>query len=173
MKNKNTILVFATLFLLAVLSRWVSHLWNFTLVGGAFIFAASYFSDKKISVVLMLVTMLISDYIIGFHSQMISVYLGYLVMLGFGFMLSPQSNRLRIFGYSFVGTLAFYLITNFSVWLEGQLYPKTLAGLIDCYVMALPFYRNQLLSDVLSAVLFFEAAKQVSLFQLERAKTNK
>lgn len=170
MKNKNTIIVFVTLFLLAVLSRWVSHLWNFTLVGGAFIFAASYFSDKKISVVLMLVTMLVSDYIIGFHSQMISVYLGYLAMLGFGFMLNTQSNRLKILGYSFVGTLAFYLITNFGVWLEGALYPKTLAGLIDCYVMAIPFYRNQLISDILSAALFFEVAKQVAQYQSERAK---
>jgi hypothetical protein len=170
MKNTNTIIVFITLFLLAVLSRWVSHLWNFTLVGGAFIFAAAYFTDKKISVVLMLLTMLVSDYIIGFHSQMISVYLGFLVMLGFGFMLSPQANRLKILSYSFVGTLGFYLITNFSVWMEGQLYPRTFAGLIDCYVMALPFYRNQLISDVLSAVLFFEVAKQVAQYQSERAK---
>jgi hypothetical protein len=172
MKYKNTIIVFVTLFLLAVLSRWVSHLWNFTLVGGAFVFAAAYFTDKKISIMLMLVTMLVSDFIIGFHSQMISVYLGYLVMLGFGFMLNLQSNRLKILGYSFAGTLAFYLITNFGVWLEGALYPKTLAGLIDCYIMALPFYRNQLFSDVLSAALFFEAAKQVQLFQQERAKIN-
>lgn len=170
MKNKNTVLVFITLFLLAVLSRWVSHLWNFTLVGGAFLFAAAYFSDKKVSVVLMLLTMLISDYIIGFHSQMISVYLGYLVMLGFGFMLNPQSNRLKIIGYSFGGTLAFYIITNFGVWMEGQLYSKTLAGLVDCYIMALPFYRNQMISDILSATLFFEAAKQVALYQTERAK---
>lgn len=170
MKNKNTIIVFVTLFLLAVLSRWVSHLWNFTLVGGAFIFAASYFTDKKISVVLMLVTMLISDYIIGFHSQMISVYLGYLVMLGFGFMLVPGANRLKILGYSFAGTLAFYLITNLGVWMEGALYPRTLAGLMDCFVMAIPFYRNQLISDVLSAALFFEVAKQVAHYQSERAK---
>ena len=170
MKNKNTIIVFVTLFLLAVLSRWVSHLWNFTLVGSAFIFAAAYFTDKKISVVLMLLTMLISDYIIGFHSQMISVYLGYLVLLSFGFLLNTQSNRLKILGYSFAGTFAFYLISNFGVWTEGQLYPKTLAGLIDCYIMALPFYRNQLLSDVMGSMLFFEVAKQVTQYQSERAK---
>ena len=170
MKNKNTILVFVTLFLLAVLSRWVSHLWNFTLVGGAFIFAAAYFTDKKVSVMLMLITMLVSDYIIGFHSQMISVYSGYLVMLGLGFMLSLQSSRLKILGYSFAGTLAFYLITNFGVWFEGQLYPKTLAGLIECYIMGLPFYRNQLMSDVLSSVLFFEVSKQVIQYRAEQAK---
>ena len=170
MKNKNTIIVFVTLFLLAVLSRWVSHLWNFTLVGGAFVFAAAYFSDRKISTMLMLVTMLVSDYIIGFHSQMVSVYLGYLVMLGFGSMLSLQSNRFKILGYTLAGTLAFYLVTNFGVWLEGALYPKTLAGLVDCYVMAIPFYRNQLMSDVLSSVLFFEVAKQVAQYQSERAK---
>lgn len=170
MKNKNAILAFGVLFLLVILSRWVSHLWNFTLVGGAFLFAGAYFKDKKIALALMLSSMLVSDYFIGFHSQMLSVYISYALVVALGILLPLVSSRLKVLGFSFVGTLGFYLLTNFAVWYEGQMYPMTLAGLIDCYVMGLPFYRNQLISDIASTLLFFEVARYVVVEQTEKVK---
>ena len=170
MKNKNTILVFAALFLLVVLSRGVSHLWNFTLVGGAFLFAGSYFKDKKVAIALMLSSMLVSDYVIGFHNQMLSVYMAYAIVVAIGLLVPQGSARLKVLGYSFLGTLAFYLITNFAVWYEGQLYPQTLAGLIDCYVMGIPFYRNQLISDLVTSAALFEIAKHVFVEKTVAAK---
>lgn len=161
MKNKNTIAVFITLLVLCVLSRWVSHMWNFTLLGGAFLFAGAYFQDKKIAVALMLSAMLISDMVIGFHDQMLVVYLAYFIVVALGFLLTVNSSRLKILGFSVLGSFSFYLITNFAVWYQGALYPMTFAGLIDCYVMGIPFYRNQILSDVLSSFAFFEAAKLI------------
>lgn len=161
-KNKNTILVFITLFTLILLSRWVSHLWNFTLVGGALLFAGSYFKDKKISVALMLSALLVSDLIIGFHDQMPSVYFSYLIIVGLGFLLAKNTNHFKILGFSFLGSFLFYAITNFAVWLQGALYPITFAGLIDCYVMAIPFYKNQLISDIVSSLAIFEVAKLVT-----------
>ena len=58
MKNRNTLYVFITLFVLAVFSRWMGHAWNFTLVGGAFLFAGAYFQDKKVAVALMSETLI-------------------------------------------------------------------------------------------------------------------
>lgn len=170
MKNKNTIIAFGVLFLMVILSRWVSHLWNFTLVGGAFLFAGSYFKDKKIALALMLSSMLVSDYVIGFHNQMMSVYLSYALVILIGTLLTQAANRFKILGFSFIGSLVFFIITNFSVWYEGQMYPMTLSGLIDCYVMGLPFYRNQLISDLASAILFFEVARQFLVTKTESAK---
>jgi hypothetical protein len=48
----------------------------------------------------------------------------------------------------FVPATAFYLVTNFAVWASKSLYEPTLAGLIDCYAKALPFYRTMLAGDV-------------------------
>jgi hypothetical protein len=48
----------------------------------------------------------------------------------------------------FVPATAFFLVTNFVVWQFKSLYAPTLAGLIDCYVQALPFYRTMLAGDV-------------------------
>lgn len=46
----------------------------------------------------------------------------------------------------------FFAVSNFGVWLfgldlAGQHYPKTLAGLAECYTSALPFLRGTLIGD--------------------------
>lgn len=161
MKHKNSILLFAILLVLAVLSRLISHYWNFTVLGGAFLLAGAYFQDKKVAITLMLSVLLISDAVIGFHANMPSVYLAYLVMVGLGALLKVNSSRAKVFGTSLLATTLFFLITNFAVWYEGILYPTTVDGLLQCYKLGLPFYRNQLLGDVLSALVFFEVARHV------------
>jgi hypothetical protein len=49
------------------------------------------------------------------------------------------------------------VLTNFGVWAIDNLYPKTTAGLVDCYVAAIPFFRNMLLGDLLYSALLFGA----------------
>ena len=55
------------------------------------------------------------------------------------------------------GPSAFFVISNFGVWLAGHLYPATWEGLAACYVAALPFYRNSLVSTVVYTTLLFGA----------------
>ncbi|MBM3818918.1 MAG: hypothetical protein FJW14_07875 [Acidimicrobiia bacterium] len=51
--------------------------------------------------------------------------------------------------------MLFYVVTNFAVWASTTLYPLTWAGLVTCYIAALPFFRNSLLGDMGFAVLLF------------------
>lgn len=171
MKNKNTILVFISLFVLVLLSRWVSHLWNFTLVGAAFLFAGAYFQDKKTALLLMFSSMLLSDFVIGFHNQMLSVYLAYALVVGLGFVLNTKSSRYKVLGFSFLGSFLFFIITNFAVWYEGALYPMSFNGLRDCYIMGIPFYKNQMLSDVVFSLAFFEVARFMLVTSQHEART--
>ena len=69
-----------------------------------------------------------------------------------------QANKVRsllsMSGAVLTSSLAFFVLSNLGVWASGY-YPRTLAGLVECYVAAVPFFRNTLASDVLySAVLF-------------------
>ncbi len=172
MKNstKNSIMVFVALLLLTVLSRFTSHMWNFTVCGGVFLFAGAYFKDKKVSFALMLLAMLISDSIIGFHNQMPLVYLSYAIVVALGLFVKQSAPRLQVLGLSFLGTFLFFLITNFGVWFGGTMYPQTVAGLVDCYMMGLPFYRNQLTSDLFTSLALFEVAKSVGIWAEQKAK---
>jgi hypothetical protein len=54
-----------------------------------------------------------------------------------------------------LGSVQFFLLSNLTVWLFQTLYPKTLAGLGECYLAGLPFYRNTLAGDLLYSALFF------------------
>ena len=46
-----------------------------------------------------------------------------------------------------------YLFSNFIVWATGTLYEKNLAGLINCYVLAIPFLKNTLISTLFYSYL--------------------
>ena len=58
-------------------------------------------------------------------------------------------------------TFSFFVITNFAVWVMGALYPKTLEGLMACYIAAIPFYGNTLASTALFSATFFGLTKWV------------
>jgi hypothetical protein len=60
-----------------------------------------------------------------------------------------------VIGYSLVGSVLFFLITNFGVWLGSSMYPQTGAGLIATYVAGIPFFQNTVLGTLFySSVMF-------------------
>ncbi|OGG28525.1 hypothetical protein A3A64_00960 [Candidatus Gottesmanbacteria bacterium RIFCSPLOWO2_01_FULL_48_11] len=153
------------LIFLGVLSRVVPHPANVTAVGGLAIFSGARLEFKK-AIVVTLVTMFLSDIILGFHSVMWATYgsLGLAVMLGR--FLQKRSSIKQIVTLTFVSSLLFYLITNFAVWaIPGSMYPKTLSGLLQSYIMALPFFRNSLLGDMGYSFIFFGAYEFVKMYK--------
>ena len=51
----------------------------------------------------------------------------------------------------------FFLITNFSTWFFGAMYPHTLAGLVTCYIAALPFFGYTSIGNPFYSAFFFGA----------------
>jgi hypothetical protein len=51
-----------------------------------------------------------------------------------------------------LGATAFFVLSNFGVWVLGGMYPHSLAGLAACYLAALPFFGATLVGDVLWTV---------------------
>ena len=133
-------LIIAIIMLAAVLTRLVPHLPNFTPVTAIALFGGLYISNKILAYALPLTIMFISDIFLGFSSITLFVYSGFMLVTLIG-TLRKKSNILTIF----MGSLSFFIVTNFGVWLLG--YPKTWTGLVECYTLALPFFRNSLLGD--------------------------
>ena len=53
------------------------------------------------------------------------------------------------------GSLVFFALSNFAVWAFSSMYPLTLAGLTQCYALALPFLDKTVLGDLVwTGVLF-------------------
>jgi len=49
-----------------------------------------------------------------------------------------------------LASISFFVASNLAVWMVWNMYPKTVGGLVDCYVAALPFFRNSAISETLA-----------------------
>lgn len=163
-KNLNLILLVVGLIFLGVVSRLSVHAWNFTAMGGLAVFSGAFFRKKWMAALVVYPALLISDFMIGFHAQMPGVYLAFGMMVLAGAFLGVKPSRPMYVGATLAGSFLFFAVSNFFVWFSAGLYPMTLSGLIDCYVMAIPFYQNQFVSDLISSVALFEVAKASQKF---------
>jgi len=95
-------------------------------------------------------SMLISDMFFGFHPLMWATYGGMTFAVIVGKLLGKRNGIGIVAFASLVSSIVFFLITNLAVWtLPYSMYPHTRAGLMDCYIAAIPFFRNSIIGDVM------------------------
>jgi hypothetical protein len=136
------------LILAAALSRMLPHPANMVPVTALALFGGVYL-DRKLTFIVPLVAMLVTDWFIGFHSTTLWVYGSFLLIGLIGLWLRNHRGVLPTLGATVTGSVLFYLITNFGVWLSPPyMYEQTLSGLVQCYVAAIPFLRNTLAGDL-------------------------
>ena len=132
------------------------QIWNFNPLVAGCLFAGAKFSDKKFAFVVPFVVMLLTDWIIGFHAQMLPVYLSYAMIVGLGIVLSRRESVVNTLFMSLGSSVLFFLVTNLTFWYAGlSLYPHTLSGQIASYTAALPFFKNALVGDLMFTTLMF------------------
>ncbi|MDW8466308.1 MAG: DUF6580 family putative transport protein [Chloroherpetonaceae bacterium] len=151
---------------LGALSRVLPHPANFTAISAVALYGANKITDKRRAFLIPLAAMLLSDGILelmyriglspfpGIHSGMWYVYGAFACVSAIGFWIRAQFSYGRLAAGTLLSSVSFFVITNFGVWLSGW-YGYTIEGLIACYVAAIPFFRNQVLGDVLFVSLFF------------------
>ena len=92
--------------------------------------------------------MILGDLIIGFHYLMFFTYIGLLFSVIIGKYIK-QLRLTQIFLSSIISAVAFYIVSNFGVWLLSGFYSITFQGLIECYIAAIPFFRSTLISTII------------------------
>lgn len=156
--NENIIsLILASFFIFgAVIFRILPHPSNFTPIIAIALFGGTYL-PKKVSIVIPLASMLISDFFIGFYNPllMVFVYIPFIIIVILGFWVKSHKKWYNVISASFFSSVLFFLISNFGFWLFGGFYPRTLPGLISCYIAAFPFFKNTLLSALFYTVVLF------------------
>ena len=148
LKNNKTIAIFILL-LLGVTTRFLPHPANFTAIGAVALFGGLYL-PKKWAILGPLTAMFISDIFIGFYTWQInlSVYLGFILMGLIGLWVRKNKKFHTVLGGTLLGSFIFFLLTNFMVWAFGTMYVHNLAGLLQSYYMALPFFKNSLMGNL-------------------------
>lgn len=97
------------------------------------------------SISLFFFNILVFDYLVGGHYK--GYLFTYLAFLAYPlFSKSAQNSTKKQVLYLPLASFVFFLVSNFGVWLYW--YPHTIDGLLKCYLLALPFYRNTLIGDL-------------------------
>jgi len=152
--------------LAAILMRVLPHPWNVTPMGAMFLFSGATFRDKRLSLLVPLGALMISDFAVDrlvYHGTYLHAWFtpytwaGFLLVGLIGWLLRSRLSVGRVAGASLASSLVFFLVSNFGVWTGWQMYPPTYRGLIDCYVAAVPFFRNTVVGDLIFAGVMFGA----------------
>lgn len=142
------------LLIFGIATRFITHAPNFTPVTAIALFGGVYLTRKH-AILLPLVLMMLSDFVIGMHNTMFFTWGSFILIALMGLWVRGHKNPTTIATSSVLSAILFFVITNFGVWLAGSLYPPTLTGLSDCFIAAIPFFRNTLFSSLgYSLVLF-------------------
>ena len=163
--------------LVAAVARVLPHPPNIAPVTGLALLSGAVIG-KRWMYTLPLAAMLLSDLFIGFHGTIPYVYGSFVLitLLGSRFLrntsihgITAHITPVQLAGVSFVSSVLFFIITNFGVWISSEMYEKTLDGLLQCYTMAIPFFRNTITGDLIYTFGFFYGYRYVTQFAPQKA----
>ena len=111
-----------------------------------------------------LIALFLADLIVGFYNPvtMFFVYLGFFFGPIIGrLIIAPRRSVGRIGAAVFSTSTVFFVLSNLGVWLGGY-YPLTLAGFVECYILAIPYYGVMLVGDAFYATILFGGQELIS-----------
>ena len=179
MKNNNLYLVIAII-VIAIFARLIPHAPNFTPLLAVALFSGALFSGNKLFYLIPVAALLVSDLFLGFSSITPVVYfsLGLIAVLGISLKKATEKfnskSIMSITIKSFAAAVIFFIVSNMGVFLLTGMYPISLAGLVECYTLAIPFFRNTLISTMAySFSLFGLYAAVTKVVEPKKVKTKK
>ncbi|HNB80643.1 MAG TPA: hypothetical protein PLP14_01005 [Chitinophagaceae bacterium] len=126
------------------------HIYNLVPVAALGLFSGAVLSQKKYAYLVPLAAMLLSDLGIGYFTHLqgfygISQIINYSALILVTFLGTQMKNRkaTTIAGFTISSSLLFFLLSNFGTFLGGY-YEYSLNGLIQCFTLAIPFYKSEL-----------------------------
>jgi hypothetical protein len=148
----------------AVFFRLARLVPNFNAVGGLGLFAGARLPLWQ-ALALTGGVMALTDAILwmvfgwpGFDPFVYTAFAAY-ALLG-RFFLRDHAGPVRVVGVSLLGSVQFFLLTNFGAWLmnPSAMYPRSPIGLVYSYWAAVPFFGYTAGSDLATVVVAFTAA---------------
>jgi hypothetical protein len=157
MKNQKAL----GLTIFGALLRLMPHPPNLAPVGAMSLFAGARLNGWQaylVPLALMAITDPIVSAIMGFPAFGLRtpfIYGSFMISVWIGRRLRDTESAAKIGAAAFACAAQFYLITNFSTWALGNMYPHTAAGLAACYLAGLPFFGYTLAGNLLYSAVFF------------------
>jgi hypothetical protein len=163
------VILFAALVVAGVgLRFYFQDLPNFAPVAALALFAGFFFQSRWLAALAPLSVMGITDYFIGGYQPL-------LMLTVYGLLTVPVLMRdwlrrrwatwltartatrsvVALLCCSLTASIVFFVVTNFVTWQVTPWYPRSLSGVWQCYLSAIPFFRYTLAGDLCFAGLLF------------------
>lgn len=153
-QNTTDQMIALALVVIGVLFRVMPHPDNFTPVMAIALFSGVVL-PPSLALTVPLLIMMTSDLMIGLHPLVWLVWASFLAVVLLGFWVRKGEGLWRTLAAALSGSVLFFITTNLGVFLFQNMYPKNWQGFVQCYVMAIPFFRNTLAGDLFyTSVLF-------------------
>ena len=144
------------LLLFGVIARLAPHPWNATPIMAIGLLAGTYVS-KRWAVLLPLGIAMVSDAVLGWHATMPFTWGAFALTGMLAWWIRQRPTAARIVTSALAGSSLFFIISNLGVWIAGSLYPRTAVGLAECFLAAIPFFRTELIGNLLYTTALFAA----------------
>ena len=145
---------------LAIAFRFIPHPWGFTPIPASLLFFGAKGSRRMLWVPIAL--MVACDVVLTKYVYAISMswdqwvtWAWYVGILFLGTKLKGNRKPVRIVLAALTTAVSFFIVSNFAVWAATKLYPKTWAGLMTSYTLALPFFQRDLLGELIFTGIMF------------------
>ena len=136
------------IFLVLASSRLIPHPPNFTSLMALSFYVPVLLGLRYIPS--LLIAFVLTDFIIGYHSGTHWTW-GSVLIIGLISQYFSKNISLRLVG-ALTGAFIFFLITNFGVWTSGM-YGYSINGLLNCFILAIPFFAYNLISTFIYSVI--------------------
>ena len=153
-RNINNLLIPISLLLIMSFSRLIPHPPNFTPIIAVGILGGYFFKNLNWSLGIVFLSIFLTDLLLGFYPSMLMIYLSLAIIILSFHKLNNLMNFKNLFLYGLSGSVIFFIVSNFGVWMFDGLYEKNLEGLIKCYIMVIPFFKNTLFSTIIFSYSF-------------------
>lgn len=163
MKNFRIFSLFLLIIFTLCLSRILPHPPNFTPIISLAVMGPFLFGGLLASLICVILSMFLSDLVIGVHSSMVQIYIIIALITLIFNRYKNNFNKSNVFFFSIYGSTIFFIVSNLNVWLFSNIYTKNLEGLINCYFMAIPFFHNTIISTVIFSYAIFFISKKTNL----------
>ena len=144
MINKSLFVV--SLIFFAILSRFLPHPPNFTPIAAIALLSTKGFANRWVAFLIPIVSLFISDLFLGLHTTIPFVYGSFILIA----LLGRYVKKINILTVLLSSSI-FFLVTNLGVWLLH--YPLSVKGIFQCYILALPFFLNTVIGDLVYGAL--------------------
>jgi hypothetical protein len=144
------------LIMIGIIFRFIPHAPNFTPVAAIALFGAMNMPNRRLSLIMPLSLMVISDLFLGMHNMVAFTWGSTVLVSLIGICFKNSNKTTAVLGGSLIASITFFAVTNFGVWFMGY-YPHSPGGLAQCYIAAVPFFRNFLAGTLVYSAAFFGA----------------